>query len=78
MKSLSPDPTEFITVAQAAREAGVSPALLTKRINAGQLPGERFGRLIRIPVAQWTAWKSGTWRPRPTPEPIQIVQRRVS
>ena len=39
---------ERMTVAQAARLAGVSPATLHRRIEAGELPAERDGRAYRI------------------------------
>lgn len=76
MKPIPPVPTEFMTLSEAAREIGLSPNAVSTRIRAGQLPGQKFGNIYRIPVAQWTAYKQGTWQPRTTTAPIEMVKRR--
>ena len=43
----------FLTVGAAARIAGLTPALLTRRLESGDLPGYRLGRRWFVPETEF-------------------------
>lgn len=45
------DEIVWLSTQQAARHIGVTPRTLYRMLDEGQLPGYRFGRVIRIKVS---------------------------
>ena len=46
----------FITVAEAARRAGLSRAFFYPLVMRGEVPSVKFGRARRVPVAGLERW----------------------
>lgn len=74
----APNPAEFLTLADAAREMGLHPQTVAKYVKAGTMPGILVGNTYRIPVAQWLAYKAGTWQPKPAPPKAdELIRHRA-
>ena len=59
----------YVTVAEAARELGVTERAIHKRIAAGLMRAERFGAHVwQIPVEEVRRWREiGRMKPGPKP-----------
>jgi excisionase family DNA binding protein len=61
---------EYLTVAEAAKELGLSARAVHKRIAEGVMRAERFGSLVwMIPAEEVDRWRGrGKLRPGPKPK----------
>jgi len=55
--------TDYLTVAQAAETAGVTPRRITALISAGRLAAERLAGVWFIPKAEWNRFSSVERKP---------------
>jgi excisionase family DNA binding protein len=74
----APDPNEFLTVADVAREIGMYRDTVVKHIKAGAMPGLLFGSTYRIPRVQWEQFKAGTWKAPQSVAPTPMLHRKAS
>jgi excisionase family DNA binding protein len=65
LPKLTEPPRQLVSVAQAAEYLGVSLRTMRTRIAAGDVPAYRFGRLIKIDLAELEA----ALKPLPTAVP---------
>ena len=56
MKQESNAQREFLTTTEVGYALGVSAGRVYQMIAAGELPGVRMGRSVRIPRDAWEAW----------------------
>lgn len=74
-----PDSRYWLTIADAAKELGMARATITAAIDAGQMPGKRFGTRRLISRVEWEQYRAGTWQPRPpATKPTELVKRRTA
>jgi excisionase family DNA binding protein len=66
-----------LTPEQVAEALGCHPRTVEKMCAAGELPSIRVGNRIRIPVVQFDQWLAGTWEPRRSPKPVDLIGRRA-
>lgn len=61
------------SVADLCAATGLDRGAVYRAIQAGELPGQKFGNRYVIPGAAFEAWCRGEWTapPRPQPTPIR-------
>lgn len=55
--------TQYLTIEEAARWLGVAPVTVWRRIQKGQLPARRVGRIYVLDAARLRSVPRGTLRP---------------
>lgn len=55
-----------LTLAEAAKEIGISLFLARRLASEGKIPTIRLGKLIRVPRVRLEAWLAGNTEPKQT------------
>jgi excisionase family DNA binding protein len=73
----------WLTPADVAAEMGVCRATVLRAIARGEMPGRRFGTVVRISPEEFARYRAGTWQLHPeegrtatAPRPDELIRRR--